>query len=136
MAHAVVTQVLLGNKTNVIVKVTIKGDGASGELSDQVIFDASAYAPLAVSNKIYAIEYCLNGFTGELQWDATTDVVSMALAKDHPYFQSYEWNGGLINNAGTGVTGDILLTTDGLSAQTYAGHIMLYMKKRKTAFRV
>jgi hypothetical protein len=131
MAHAVTTQVLLDGPRQTIIKVTIKGDGASGELSKAVVFDASAYDPEATSNALMDITYCLNSFSGELFWDATTDVAMMSLATDHPHHECFFQEGGLVNNAGTGVTGDILLSTVGLAATTTDGYIIFHIKKRK-----
>ncbi len=134
MAHAVIVQTILDGRKNTIIKVTIKGDGASGELSNAVLFDASAYKTASLYNKIMQIEYQLNSFSAELLWDATSKVAALSLAKDHPHKIDFENIGGLVNNAGSGRTGDLLITTTGLSAKTYDGYIVLYMKERKVPY--
>jgi hypothetical protein len=131
MAHTVSTQVLLDNQRQAIIKITIKGDGASADLSKAVIYDASAYASAAISDSLMDITYCLNGFSGELFWGATADVAMMSLAKDHPHNECFFQEGGLVNNGGAGVTGDILLNTNGLAATANDGYIILRVKKRK-----
>jgi hypothetical protein len=60
-------------------------------------------------------------------WDATTDVPAFVLAPGQAQMDFSKF-GGLINNAGAGVTGDIMFTTIGHSAgDTYS--IILHMKK-------
>lgn len=125
MAHSVVGQTIIDGTKTTVVKYTIKGDGSSGELTNFVLFDASAFKTASTSNKIMEIEYALNGFSAELLWDATTDIRALSLVKDYPYKADFWKIGGLVNNAGTGKTGDILITTTGLSAKAYDGYILL-----------
>lgn len=130
MANIVTTQTILDGSRNTIIKVTILGDG-SGELTNQIIFDSSAYANDTQNNKLWRIQYNLNGFSGTLYWDATTDVQLMSLTPNYAADQKFFWNGGLVNNAGAGKTGDILLTTSGLaSLPAGTGEIILYVKKK------
>ncbi len=131
MAHAIIVQKLVDGRKLTSLKVTIKGDGASGELSNAILFNASDFFTQSIDNKLMEIDYELNGFTGELFWDATAPVALMSLAKDHP--QHHEWwdVGGLINNSGSGRTGDITITTTGLNGKTYDGFITFYLMQRK-----
>jgi hypothetical protein len=130
MAHAIVEQKIVDGDKITVVKYTIKGDGASGELSDAVLFDASSFKTGSISNKLMEIEYCLNGFSAELKWDATTDVALISLAKDRQEKACF-WNvGGLVNNGAAGRTGDILISTLGLATKTYDGYILLYLIER------
>jgi len=136
MAHAITTQVIIDGSKNTIIKVNIKGDtGDATELTNYVIFDASAYLTASTSNKLCRIQYCLNGFTAELFWDATTDIPLISLAKDHPqdhdFINDCMGFGGLVNNAGTGITGDILITTTGLASSKHDGFIIFYIKQRE-----
>jgi hypothetical protein len=48
-----------------------------------------------------------------LLWDATTDVLAIALPSDVSDTLDFREIGGLKNNAGSGVTGDIQFTTVG-----------------------
>ena len=132
MAHTLTTQVIVNGRKATIIKITIKGDGASGELNKAILFDASAYLTASVANKIMEIEYCLNGFSAELFWDATTDVPAISLANGYPTHHKFWDVGGLVNNgAAANVTGDILISTLGLAATAYSGHIILYLMERE-----
>lgn len=130
MAASVTTQVLLDGSLNTIIKVTILGDG-TGELTKQIIYDSSAYVNDTQNNKLWKISYTLDGFSGTLYWDATSDVQMMSLAPDHPAERCFYDEGGLPNAGGSGRTGDILLSTDGLAALAAGtGEIILYIKKK------
>ena len=131
MAHAVTTQVLVDGSRNTIIKVNIKGDGASGELTNSVIFDASAYTTASTDNKLMRIAFCLNNFSAELFWDGTANVALVNLEKDISEDVCYKKFGGIINNAAAGRTGDILITTNGLNASANEGYIVFYMKQRE-----
>ncbi len=124
MAHVVIASVIEQGPKFVVFKTTIMGDGSSGELSKYLLFDAS-YFGTNTKEKIFDVEYCLNGFTAVLYWNATADVQLMSLAKDHPSHINYIPFGGIPNNAGTGITGDILISTTGLASKTYDGHIII-----------
>lgn len=130
MAHTITTQVLEDGNRNTCIKVNIKGDGASGELAKAIIFDASAYKTGSTDNKLMSIDFCLNGFSVELFWDATVDVPLISMDKDISESMAYSHCGGLINNGVAGRTGDILITTTGLAATTGDGYIVFHIKER------
>jgi len=127
MANVILTQVLERREKFIIVKYTITGDG-SGEFTLEKLFDNSLYNT-NVNNKIYDIEYDLNGFSAELFWDATAPVALTSLSASHPYNANFILLGGLKNNGGTGQTGDILMTTTGLGAAE-TGHILFRISWR------
>jgi hypothetical protein len=131
MANTITSQTLEDGLRNSIVKITITSDG-SGEITKGIIYDASAFQNDNQNNKLMRITYHLNGFSGILYWDATTDVQIMNLSANYPDDTNYEYTGGLINNAGTGKTGDILLSTNGLASAPVGstGEIVLYVKKK------
>jgi hypothetical protein len=133
MAHTITTQVIVDGRRITVVKINIKGDsGTAAELTKAIIFDASAYYTGSTYNKLMEIEYDLNGFSAELFWNASSDIPLMSLAKDHPTKEEFWEMGGLVNNGATGRTGDILITTNGLSSSTKDGHIVLYLAQRNT----
>ena len=114
------TRVLIGRK-KVVQYVTIHSDGS--EETDLVIYDSSAVATaLGITDtlkcSIEFLTYSTNSLAGivEIEFDATTDVLAWACPA---YSGASEFNftqyGGLPNYAGTGVTGDITLTTTGLA---------------------
>lgn len=130
MAVTVTSQTILDGTRNAIIKVTILGDGIN-ELTKQIIYDSSTFVNDTQMNKLMRIQYDLNGFSGLLYWDATSDVQMMSLTKNFAADEKFFWNGGLINNGGAGRTGDILLSTNGLaSAPAATGEIILYIKKK------
>ena len=132
MAHTLTTQVLERGSKFTVIKVNIKGDSKdANELSKAVLFDASAYSSTKVNDKLMDIKYTLNGFSAELFWDAATDVPLISLAKDYPHEECYfEVEGGLKNNAGAGITGDILISSNGLASTDNDGDIILRMSWR------
>jgi hypothetical protein len=125
MADAVASQTILDGSRNVVVKLTNLSDGTGEAAVLKVDVSALSGAPSRVT--IDRVHYCVNGMVARLLWDATTDVTALELAGDGCLdFTSF---GGLTNNAGTGVTGDILLTTVGHTASdSYT--IVLEMTKR------
>ena len=63
-----------------------------------------------------------------LFWDATTDVVFFGSAQNNQFTFDFSNFGGLRNNAGTGKTGNILLSTaDASAGDTYT--LVLEMTK-------
>ena len=126
MANAVTTQTLQDGESRVVVHLTGTLD-TSNEAS-VVKVDVSALVPAATKVKVDKIHYAISdGLTVQLLWDATTDVRFAALSGsgclDATGF------GGLPNNAGAGVTGDIELSTLGW-AGTMSYTITLEMTKR------
>lgn len=111
MADAVSSQTIIDGARNAVMKFTNLSDGTGESAVLKVDVSALSGAPSEVT--IQRIHYCVNGMVATLLWDATTDVRIVELAGDGTLdFTSF---GGLPNNAGAGVTGDILLTTTGAS---------------------
>lgn len=125
MADAVSSQILIDSERNVVMKFTNVSDGTGEAAVLKVDVSTLQGAPDKV--KIVGIDYDISGMSVNVLWDATTDVPAIVLAPGQAQMD-YSKIGGLINNAGTGVTGDILFTTIGHSAgDTYS--IILRMKK-------
>lgn len=110
MAIAVTSAVLHDGKRNVVMQFTGVSDG-SGQETGAVKVDVSTLNPPPVTVKIKSIEYDVNGGNVKLSWDADSDadfaILSGQGALDYCYID------GLINSAGAGRTGDILLSTLG-----------------------
>ena len=124
MADAVTSQTLVDGKRNVVMKFTNLSDGTGESAVKKVDVSALNDAPSLV--KVEKIHYCVNGMVATLLWDADTDVRMVDLQGDGCF--DFTRFGGLINNAGTGVTGDIMLTTTGhTSGDSYS--IVLEMAK-------
>lgn len=120
MAHAISTQVLAQTSVKTIIKYVVVSDGASGDLTDYYLFNASTYPLCTTSNGIEYIEYALIGGTAILYWDATANVPIMGLL-EHPHFirmnDAEHSLRSLPNNAAAANrTGDILISTTGFGA--------------------
>ena len=114
MADAVTSQTLVSGSKRLVMKFTNISDG-TGEAAVTKV-DVSGLTPAATRVKINKIHYTTNGMAVQLLWDATTDVLAFALAADQTGVLDFRSVGGLINNAGAGVTGDLQLTTVGHTA--------------------
>ncbi len=118
MADAVTSQVILDGDRLYIAKFTDISDG-TGEAAALKIdvstlkADSNGHACNGVKiNKIWAQTY---GMGVDILWDATTDVICETIPADVMYKMCYSDFGGISNNAGTGVTGDVLFSTVGAS---------------------
>ena len=131
MADAVTTQTIIDGERNCIMKFTNVSDG-SGESAVAKV-DVSALASnsagVACSEvRVMRISHAIVGMPVQLFLDATSNVLLMELAESSNGHMEFEDIGGLPNNAGSGKTGDILLTTKGHSSgDTYS--IVLEMVK-------
>ena len=112
MADAVTSQTIVDGLRNVVQKFTNLSDGTGESAVLKVDVSALSGAPSEVS--ILKIHYSVTGMVVTLLWDADTDVRIVDLAGDG--CMDLTGFGGLQNNAGTGVTGDIRLTTTGHTA--------------------
>jgi hypothetical protein len=105
MADAVTSQTLVDGPRDLVMKFTNLSDG-TGESAVKKVDVASG-----TTLKLMRVAYSVNGMVASLFWDADTDVKILDLAGDGDHdFRSF---GGIPNNAGTGVTGDVMLTTTG-----------------------
>ena len=129
MANTLTLQKLADNTRNAIVHVYMASDGVAGELSDSIVVDVSDLTGSPSTVSIVRVEAALTGFSAVLEWDATTDVPFLAVPAENQLSHNWSDFGGLKNNAGAGVTGDILITTSGFSAAGDRGHITFWLKK-------
>lgn len=124
MADAVTSHTLVDGSKNVVMLFTNLSDG-TGESAVKKV-DVSALTPAASLVTVEEIWYSIAGMTVALLWDATTDVKFAQLSGDgHIDLTDV---GGIPNNAGTGVTGDIFLTTSG---HTSGDNYTIILKMRK-----
>lgn len=123
MADAVASQTLLDGERLFIAKFTNISDG-TGE-TGVVKIDVSTLAPnsfnLACNGvKINKIWSTTHGMEVRILWDATTDVFAWLVPQNTNYLLDFSSFGGLQNNGGAGVTGDVLFTTaDASSGDMY-----------------
>ena len=120
MADAVTSQTLSDGDKTAVMKFTNISDG-SGESSVKKV-DVSALTTSTRNGSactrvhITQIWYMISGMRIDLEWDASSNVKALILGggvtleptMGHLDFRSF---GGIKNNAGGGITGDIDLTT-------------------------
>jgi len=111
MADSVATQTILNGSRKLVMKLVNVSDG-TGE-SEVVKVDVSSYTPTITRVKISKIVFSTDGMAVQILWDATTPVLAYTLAKDQTGILDFRPFGGLHNNAGAGITGDIIFTTSG-----------------------
>ena len=106
-----------------VVKVTTTGTN-----TNQSIVDASALEG-AESDPRLAIVACqwTTGNQTNILFDATSNVVALSLNGNGAYNVGSQQMPSILNNAGTGVTGDILLTNGSASVGT------VWLKLRKVS---
>jgi hypothetical protein len=119
MADAVASQTLLDGERLFIAKFTNISDG-TGE-TGVVKIDVSTLNPNAFNlacngvkiNKIWSTTH---GMEVRILWDASTDVLAWMIQQNTNYLMDFSSFGGLQNNGGAGVTGDVLFTTSDASS--------------------
>jgi len=132
MADTVASQTLQDGIKQAVFKFTNVSDG-SGESAVKKI-DVSALSTnqrgqACTRVTIDEIWWQCNGMKVQVLFDASTDLLCIELGENQSGHHDYSSFGGLVNNAGSGVTGDILFTTVGhSSADTYT----ITMKVRKS----
>ena len=119
MADAVATQTLLDGERMAIMKFTNLSDG-TGESKvlkvDVSTLTSSASGKACDGVTITKIHASTHGLEVQIYWDATTDVFCWCVPQNFTYTMDFEKFGGLTNNAGAGVTGDVLFSTADASA--------------------
>ena len=123
MADAVTSQTILDGERLFIAKFTNISDG-TGE-SGVIKINVSTLTPNAFGlacngvkiNKIWATTH---GMEVRILFDATTDAFAWQIPQNTNYMMDFSSFGGIPNNAGAGVTGNVLFTTaDASSGDMY-----------------
>lgn len=84
MANTVSIRKLLDGSKLAVFHIYLASDGASGELTDQVIVAASTLDGAPTKLSICEVDYALSGFSGVLEFEATTDQPALALVAETP----------------------------------------------------
>ena len=137
MADAVTSQTLSDGDRIAIVKLTNISDGtgeSSVEKVDVASLTSSEDGTACSRVHIEQIWYDIGGMRVALEWNASSNVVAAVLGgsaaagnvSGHMDFRSF---GGIKNNAGGGIDGDIDLTTHGHSNHD---HYTIVLQLRKT----
>src|SRR5512142_1040200 len=131
MANSVGIQTTVDGPRNVIVKVAIYADTA--DVSTTTVLDPatlSATTPPTNQLRIDEVQYSVqDGWYVSLFWDATTAIHITDLAGRGTFLIGSPF-GGWQNNAGTGKTGKITMTTTGYSTGTMAASFTLHAVKQ------
>ena len=120
MADAVTSQTIQDGARHVVMSFTNVSDG-TGEAAVKKV-DVSALQTDPMTGKacstvvIQSVWFSTLGMRVKLLWDADADVLALHLPADYADTLDMSEFTGLTNNAGTGVTGDIMLTTVGHSS--------------------
>ena len=120
MADAVTSQTLSDGDRTAVMKFTNISDG-NGEASvvkvDVSALNSNSHTGAACSRvHVTQVWYAISGMRIDLEWDASSNVKALILGagvaleptNGHFDFRSF---GGIKNNSGGGITGDIDLTT-------------------------
>ena len=99
-----------------IIQLTSTSDG-TGEAAVKKV-DVSALSDSSTGQactgvRLARIVYSTFGMSVKLLWDATTDTICWDLNADYTTDEDFTDFGGVRNTAGSGKTGDIMLTTTG-----------------------
>lgn len=121
-------QTIQDGERNVIVHADIAGD-ADPDLANETVIDVSALVPVPDEVKIRRVWASLHGFTAVLLWNADTNKEFLAIPDGDDIEHNYQEIGGLINDAGTGKNGDVLVTTNGSAAGDH-GTIIIWAQKK------
>ena len=133
MADAVASQIIVDGPSFVAIKLTNISDG-TGESAvtkvDVSALEADSRTGLSCTDvNIERIWWQCIGMKVRILFDADTDVMAIELGENQSGNHDYSIFGGLVNNAGTGKTGDVKFTTVGASSgDTYT--VILYLRKK------
>jgi hypothetical protein len=138
MADAVTSQTIIDTDKRAVIKLTNLSDGngeSSVEKVDVAGLNSRSSDSAACSRvTIDQIWYDIGGMRVALEWNASSNVVAIVLGgsaaagnvQGHMDFRSF---GGIKNNAGGGIDGDIDLTTSG---HTNLDHYTIVLELRKS----
>jgi hypothetical protein len=137
MANSITKRILYQetNSKRVVLQVTIKGDG-SGEETNTVLFDpavdASPVMPAAAGLTIDEICGNIQLFDILLAFKGTTNTPIFLINRaPGDSFLDFRQFGGIKDNTGAGATGQIIMTTTGLTAASTAGQATFIIAFRK-----
>ncbi len=137
MADAVTSQTIVDTEKRVVMKFTNLSDGNGESAVKKVDVSALTAHPDGTACSQVTIDqiwYDVGGMRVALEWNASTNVVCMVLGGSaaagnvhgHMDFRSF---GGIKNNAGSGINGDLDLSTSG---HTNLDHYTIVLELRKS----
>ena len=131
MADAVTSQTIIDGPKTAVLKFTNISDG-TGESAvtkvDVSALSANGNGTSCTGAAIEKIWWQCTGMKVSILFDASTDVLAIQLGENQSGYHDYTSFGGIVNNAGSGKTGDIQFTTVAhSSADTYT--IIMQVRK-------
>lgn len=133
MANTVTERTLIDGPRVVVRSVYLLCDG-SGELTNSdALFTASEYAvgsPSTTLSKVALTRIWWNftGFAASLLWKADANVSFFTCNAGTNGYADFRSFGGIAENAGTGATNDLLITTSGFGSGDL-GNIIVELRK-------
>lgn len=132
MANSLSIQILEEGPRNAVVKLVgvLDTSNQSAVLAiDLSTLNQGGLGPTPTAVRIDMVDYSISDqLSVQFLWDATTDVVALALVgREDMNFRGF---GGVTNNAGAGKTGNILVTTTGYASGTQTYTIVMQMVKQ------
>lgn len=128
----IITRTLPGEYKN-LFHIFLESDGASGELSNEVLVDPVADLGLGSETRmaIQSIRYNFSGFSGSISFDSglVDKTLLWRLADNSDNFIDFQTDyGGLTDSSGLDGTGKILLSTNGFDTAANQGSIILWIR--------
>ena len=124
---AFTSQVLVDGPRNYVIKIAGTTSDASA-----LLVDVSTLNPPCEKVRLDQISYDIGvGCIVSLLWDATADVTAITLSEGPGQTMCFKNIGGIQNDAGAGVTGDVLLTSTVAASQSYT--LVLWFVKKTPA---
>jgi len=117
---AVVLQEIKDSDFEYVLKVTTTGTNSAASLVDVSAAEGAATDPRL---SLVAASWSVSS-QSDILWDATSNVVAMSISGNGHYGHTHEMP-SISNNAGSGVTGDVLLT----NASASVGYLVLKFRK-------
>lgn len=116
MANTVTTTYPINGSRCFVAKIDIVGDTAA-ELSAVTAIDPANLTGVPGTFKISKVAWQFSEFSASLWWDATADTLAFALNQYEGEMDFKDFSGiPIVNNAGDGKTGKLLISTAGFGA--------------------
>ncbi len=117
MAAPTVTQRTLSDSIDKTVRMIHIGPAGDADVTATIVVDTSALTGGATgtTHTITRLVWSLSGFSVTLNFDASSDVPCFTMCRGVGDIDLKDF-GGITNNAGSGITGDIEMITNGIAA--------------------
>ena len=133
MADAVTSTTISDGTHKAVIQLTNLSDGTGEDAVNKIDVSgltAREDGTACSSVLIEKVSHSIIGFTQvQLLFDATANTIALGLAQDSNGHMDFRDFGGLRNTAGSGKTGDILLTTIGASSNDSYVIVLELIKK-------